>query len=55
MQNGKVVENLGRVRHELDMLNSARMMWDLGPGEFAQYQELCRIERELLATPHIAA
>jgi hypothetical protein len=50
MQNGRIDTGLRLVRHELDMLAEARMLGELGPMGEARYQELCRIERDLLGS-----
>lgn len=40
---------LAEVKHELDTLNSARMIWGLSASEQLRYKRLCDIERELLS------
>lgn len=42
--------SLSLVRHELDMLNDARLVSGFGLEDAERYQQLCQIEKRLLGT-----
>jgi hypothetical protein len=49
MGHGRFEQRLGRVRHELDMLNKARRHRGWSSWDWERYRVLCQTEREILA------